>query len=98
MKPAAVALWTVLGVALSSAGAFAIPVSQSSQWDKPTADPNNGGGLFRGGGSSGNQLSQFSSGRTLVLDARLGHKALPPSGGETFVFASVGGSDESRAV
>jgi Ca-activated chloride channel family protein len=90
MKHTAVALWTLLGVAFSSAAAFAVPVSSA---DRPSADP-----IQTITAPQGNDMSQFSAGRTLVLDARVGHKALPPAGGETFVFASVGGRDEGRSV
>jgi Ca-activated chloride channel family protein len=93
MKPAAIALWSLLGVAVSSAGAFAIPVSPANhaEFDPGTtivSPPDDG------------DMSHFSGGQTLVLDARVGHKALPPTGGETFVFASVAGStkDEGRAL
>ena len=90
MKHTAVALWTLVGVALSSAGAFAVPLPANA--DRPTADPI----VIR---PQGDDMSQFSGGKTLLLDARLGHKALPTTGGETFVFASVAGRDESsRAV
>lgn len=98
MKPAAVALWTLLGVVLSSAGAFAIPVTGG---DRVQPDRTGFGGGSGGGtifATNNDDMSQFSGGKTLLLDARVGHKALPPSGGETFVFASVAGRDEGRNV
>lgn len=83
MKSAAIALWSILGVVISSAAAFAVPVSSARPGGEPTVIV----------AANDGDPSRFSGGSSLILDARLGHKELPPGGGETFVFASVAGRD-----
>lgn len=96
MKSTAVALWTMLGVALSSAGAFAIPISPA---DRALPDRRGGGSGAAITAKQSEDMSQLSASSTqLLLDARVGHKAMPQGGGETFVFASVAGKEESRNV
>jgi Ca-activated chloride channel family protein len=94
MKQVAVALWTLVGVALSSAAALAVPISHA---DRPVAELGTEATSL-GASAQTDGKWQFSVGRNLVLDARVGHKAMPLQGGETFLYASVASRDESQAV
>ncbi len=85
MKIRSVALWAVLGIVASSAGAMAVPVSKTAArpaWVTP--EP----GLIT------KDNSHFTAGQTLVVDGRLGHASIAKTGrGETFFFASVTGAE-----
>jgi Ca-activated chloride channel homolog len=89
MKIRSVALWAVLGVVASSAGAMAIPVAPTAARPVPvTPEP----GLAR-------DNAHFTAGQTLVVDGRLGHASIAKTGrGETFFFASVTGADSGGAA
>ncbi len=90
MKARTVALWTVLGMLVSSAGALAVPIS--------TTVPRGGGTSIVGDPGDPNdahtQLARFTSDGTLSIDARLGQAKLPSGTSEdTLLFTSVTGSD-----
>jgi Ca-activated chloride channel family protein len=98
MRVQAVALWAFVGMIASSAGAMAIPVAPSTT---TTATGNSSiksdfdvsGSGTKGGTKS--DISHFTAGQTLTVDARLGHESLAAGSrsNETFLFASVAGSD-----
>jgi Ca-activated chloride channel homolog len=85
MKIRSVALWAVLGVVASSAGAMAIPVPPTAA--RPvtvTPEP----------GLTTKDASHFTAGQTLLVDGRLGHASIAKTGrGETYFFAQVTGAD-----
>jgi len=84
MKRERVGLFAVLGAMLSSAVAFAIPVQKQAPPGPPpvVAAPEIAA------------LPHFSAGKTLLVDARLGHASLPRgTSAETYLFASVTGID-----
>ncbi|MEO7113073.1 MAG: VWA domain-containing protein [Polyangiaceae bacterium] len=90
MKARTVALWTVLGMLATSAGALAVPISATATTGGGTSivgdpgDPND----------AHTQLARFTSDGTLSIDARLGHAKLPSgSAQDTLLFTSVTGSD-----
>lgn len=90
MKARAVALWTVLGMMVSSAGALAVPISATTT--------KGGGASIVGDPGDPNdthaQLARFTSDGTLSIDARLGQTKLPSGTTEdTLLFTSVTGSD-----
>jgi Ca-activated chloride channel family protein len=86
---------TLFGVSLacvlaSSAAALAVPLPDRAPVTTPTTG---GAGVVAELPSKGAQLSV---GKTLLLDARLGHGTLARSGsGETYLFAQVTGSDSA---
>ncbi|MEO8877224.1 MAG: VWA domain-containing protein, partial [Polyangiaceae bacterium] len=89
MKARSVALWTVLGMLVSSAGALAVPISASADGSSNIArDPGNTGD------SQHTTLARFTSDGTLSVDARLGQAKLPTGSSEdSLLFASVTGGD-----
>jgi Ca-activated chloride channel family protein len=95
MRVRSLVLFAALGIVTSSAGALAIPVS-------PHALPSPDGAIQKEPSPSDppsiGDPSHFVAGRTLAVDARLGHATLRQSaGGETFLFASVTGEGSSAA-
>lgn len=92
MKLRSVAIWAALGMVGTTAVAMAIPMSPSSSGsalvepdDGPRAKP-------------ASDISHFSAGKTLTVDARLGHASVPAGGpAETYLFASVTGADTAQA-
>ncbi len=87
MRVQTVALWALVGMLASSAAAMAIPLHSS---DSPTisGDPQK---------PTSTDISHFTAGQTLTVDARLGHASIASSSpGETFLFASVAGTDASE--
>jgi Ca-activated chloride channel family protein len=97
MRVRTTVLLAVLGIVASSAGALAIPVA-------PTAKP----GTIRSDTTSAvaatadsRTPSRFVAGKTLLVDARLGHASVAEGGSqETFLFAQVSGAEakaEDRA-
>ena len=87
----AVALWAVLGVVASTAGAMAIPVPATASGARPawvTPEP-----------GSPKDNAHFTAGQTLVVDGRLGHASIAKTGrGETFFFASVTGAEAGASA
>jgi Ca-activated chloride channel family protein len=79
----------------SSAAAMAVPISPANS---STIQGDTGGS---GGGSGGTKnnpiqadISHFTAGKTLTVDGRLGHAAIASGNpSDTFLFASVAGSD-----
>ncbi len=94
MKVRTVALWAALGVVVSSAAAFAVPLAPSA------AGPRGGNVVLPDpGGKDPQDLNHFTAGQTLTVDGRLGHAALTKNGsGETFLFTSVTASDGVTAT
>lgn len=88
MKARTVALWTVLGMVVSSAGALAVPLSADAKSGRSiVGDP---------GGPDDSQvaIARFTSDGTLSVDARLGQTKLPSGTTEdTLLFTSVTGGD-----
>src|SRR5437016_88600 len=94
MKLRSVAMWAVLGMSGSTAGALAIPVSSSGTTTLQPDDGPAGRGTSKQGPSD---ISHFSAGKTLTVDARLGHATVPSGGpSDTFLFASVTGTDKQE--
>ncbi|MEO8876230.1 MAG: hypothetical protein ABI461_11630, partial [Polyangiaceae bacterium] len=89
MKARSVALWTVLGMLVSSAGALAVPISASADGGSTIARD-----LGNTGDSQHATLARFTSDGTLSVDARLGQAKLPTGSSEdSLLFASVTGGD-----
>ncbi|HEY2518163.1 MAG TPA: VWA domain-containing protein [Polyangiaceae bacterium] len=92
-------VWSALGMAGSSATAMTVPLEARTHSGPPA--PTILGTALPGAGTDAAQ-PRFHDGRTLALDARLGHTALrsDPSGGadETFLLASVSGADRTGSV
>jgi len=88
MKLGSVAVWAIVGMGLSSAGAMAVPLPHGT----PPATVGTVVAPIKGEPAD---ASRFTAGRTLTLDARLGHASLARSDApaETFLFASVAGAD-----
>jgi Ca-activated chloride channel family protein len=90
MRVRTFALWAVLGIACSAAGAMLLPTpsargqAPAPRWADPSPDPDA-------------TTSHFVDGKTLLLDGRLGHASVPRDarGGTagTFVLATVTGAD-----
>jgi Ca-activated chloride channel homolog len=99
MRVQAVALWAFVGMIASSAGAMAIPVAPSLGGGATTGTSSIKSDLDVAGsggkGATKSDISHFTAGQTLTVDARLGHESLAagPRSNETFLFASVAGSD-----
>ncbi len=87
MKLRTATLFASLGIVLSSAAAFAVPLSR----DKPLArEPVT---------VPDAPAARVSVGDTLLVDARLGHASLPRgTTGETLLYAQVTSSDAGRGV
>ena len=93
MRVRSVVLFAALGILSSSAGALAIPVSPAPSGGGIHVEPSPGDPEATG------DRSHFVAGRTLAVDARLGHASMRRSAsGETFLFASVTGADASLAA
>ncbi len=94
MKIRSVALWAVLGVVASSAGALAIPVPATTARPVQVSPE---GWLGKEDGQV--TRAHFTAGQTLVVDGRLGHASIAKTGrGETYFFASVTGADASSTA
>ena len=98
MKLRSVVICAALGMLGSTAVATAIPVSAPA-----IAQPDDATGSSTGGGSGsgkkgGSDISHFTSGKTLTVDARLGNASLANAGGpsDTLLFASVTGADTQQ--
>ena len=91
-------VWSALGMMGSSATAMTVPLEARPHVGSasPTPTP-----LAPAGGADAAQ-PRFHEGRTLALDARLGHASLSsdPTGGsdETFLLASLSGADRAGSV
>lgn len=107
MKLATVALLSTLGMALTSAGVWALTPPASAKTSTPAlavtaprpADTPRGGGLLGDllptAGSSG---ATFTSGSTLMLEGRLGHPTLDATrDNETFLMLNVRAAAEELA-
>lgn len=96
MRVRTLALWAALGVVSTSAAAFAIPVPAAPSRVDLRPDP-------PAGPTADVDISHFTAGQTLTVDARLGHASMRrvvgnAAQGETFVFASVTGADTGAAA
>ena len=103
MKVRSVALWAALGVVVSSAAAFAIPVAAPRGASGATSVPAGGDSTLvadpSGRPLDAHDVNHFSAGQTLAVDGRLGHATLAKNGaGETFLFTSVTGTDAASAA
>jgi len=91
MRVRTFALWAALGVAASTAGAVLLPASAAP------ADPGRHHFHVDPVSPGGAARAHFVDGRTLLLDARLGHASLPrdPSAGsaETYLLATITGAE-----
>ena len=86
-------LLAVLGIVASSAGALAIPVSPARKAGAIRSDD----ATVVVAGSETRTPSRFVAGKTMLVDARLGHASVAEGGSqETFLFAQVSGA-EARA-
>ncbi len=86
------ALWTALGVGLATAGAMALPVPRSARAQSQELGPEPTAKV---------DLSHFSTGQTLHVDARLGHSTLARSDaapGETYFFAQITGASRPGTI
>jgi Ca-activated chloride channel family protein len=91
MKLKTTAILAACGVLLSTAGAFAIPMSPSVS---ATAEP-----AAAQKSAAATPGWRIQTGDTLLVDARLGHASLPKaSKGETYLFASVTASDDKATA
>src|SRR5439155_21358192 len=86
MKLRTATLLGILGVVSSVGGAMAIPTWHPSATYIPA---------HKEPGATGQiEISHFNAGQTLTVDARLGHASIAKNAkGETFLFATVAGSD-----
>jgi len=95
MKTRTIVITALLCSALSSAGAFAIPLKGN-----PSSTPTVAGvaTLVANGTVDPNDPSRFSAGKaSLTLDARLGHPSIATSSrGETFLFAQVSSVEKAQ--
>lgn len=94
MKLKTTAILAACGVLLSTAGAFAIPMTPSvTATQEPAVKTGGGETKAAGWGGTG---SRITAGDTLLVDARLGHASLPKaSRGETYLFAQVTAGDDA---
>lgn len=95
MRIPTVAMWALFGMVASSAAAMAVPISPANSTASIQGDMGGSGGT--GGGKTNliqADISHFTAGKTLTVDGRLGHAAIANgSPSDTFLFASVAGSD-----
>jgi Ca-activated chloride channel family protein len=92
MKRMTAVVCASVGALLSSAVAMAVPIQPGSNLTSPPPLSSQ----IRSDGPS----SHVTAGRTLLMDARLGHGSLPRSTtpGETYLFASVTGAETKSAA
>jgi Ca-activated chloride channel family protein len=92
MKLQTAALLAVFGMGGSTAVAMGLPISApTSEVIADTTDPKPA--------SDPKDLSRFSDGDTLTVEARLGHSTLAKgANGETYLFAQVSGSESAQAL
>jgi Ca-activated chloride channel family protein len=90
MKLRAAIMWGIVGIVASSAGALALPLDKTTTGPDPKVVSNV---------PVADSQWHVTVGRTLLLDARLGHASIGHgAAGETFLFASVTGSDTAGAT
>lgn len=98
MRIPTVAMWALFGMVASSAAAMAVPISPATP---ATIQGDVGGGGGSGGTKNPTQtdISHFTAGKTLTVDGRLGHASIANgSPSDTFLFASVAGSDAASVA
>lgn len=93
MKLKTTIVLAALGVAVSAAGAFAIPVSKTAVGPDPAV------WTAPGGPSAPRDPARITAGDTLLLDARLGHASIAKNArGETYLFAQVTAADDKTSA
>lgn len=99
MKLKTTAIFAACGVFLSTAGAFAIPVSGGPKITAsadPTANLTVTDTAKTGWGTKG---ARITAGDTLLVDARLGHASLQKSAtGETYLYAEITAADDKASA
>jgi Ca-activated chloride channel family protein len=92
MKVRTAALWAMVGMMGSSAAAMNVPASGRSTKDSSSTLAAAAGAPI----TPGLPEPRFHADKTLALDARLGHGSIAQAGpGETFLLASIAGSDRA---
>ena len=98
MRPTNVALFSALGMMLTSISVYSFTPPGGAGVGVPTAEPVPITQQIAGDVEGQTELARFDAGSTLRIEGRVGHPKLSRSAGETFLMLEVRGDNAGKAT